>query len=85
MMADLSVLERDFKRGKEELRNCLKLNFDPKKTAQILNNLAYASWKQYQLLESQQKSEDRDKELAQAERDRKYVLSWLKEALQKHE
>lgn len=45
MMATLTMLEGDLKKGKEELRNCLKLNFDPVKEAQILNNLAYASWK----------------------------------------
>ena len=44
MMANISVLEKDYKTGKEELRNCLKLNFNPRVTAQILNNLAYASW-----------------------------------------
>ena len=51
MMATLTILEGDLKKGKHELRNCLKLNLDPKKQAQILNNLAYASWKHLNQLE----------------------------------
>lgn len=81
ILANLTVLEREFSSGKEELRNCLKMNFDPKRTAQILNNLAYATWKENQLIESQKGKEGMENLQAQAEQDKKYVLSWLKEAL----
>lgn len=85
MMASLCILERDFKKGKEELRNCLKMNFDPRKSAQILNNLAYASWQQCKHLDKQKKSADLEEERDQTDRDKQYIISWLKEALQKHE
>ena len=62
------------------------MNFDPSKQAHILNNLAYASWKHNKQLEKAKKSgADLEEELAQAGRDKQYIMSWLKEALQKYE
>lgn len=85
MMANLSILEKDYKGGVEALRACLRLNFDPVSTAQILNNLAYASWQQSKRLEKRKKTDDSEEERAQNDRDKQYIISWLKEALLKHE
>lgn len=52
MDATLTALEGDWEQAKSMLRNCLKLNFEPVKQAQILNNLAYVSWKHLESLKN---------------------------------
>jgi len=78
--ANVILLERDYKVAKEKLRSCLKMNFDPKTTAEILNNLAYASWKHSEQLERKGGKAD-EEELKAAAKDKEYIISWLKEAL----
>ena len=71
MLANIYLLLGEYKKAQDMYRKSLKSHGGQDKTFQILNNLAYASWKQSKKGESQ--------------KDEEFIVSWLKESILKQE